>query len=92
MEIYIPAECGPNFAALLSADPSRRRLFRNIVSQLEPDGRLGDRARAYIVANHIRRGMLRTILSAIGHPFPAWAREGRAAERENADFLASYRG
>lgn len=86
-----PEDGGSNLAALLAADPGRRAVFKNIAFRLEPDGRLGDRARFYVASAPFRRATLRSVLSATGQHIPTWAREGRAAERQNADFITAYR-
>lgn len=78
-------------ARYLRADPARVRVLKIICDTLDDDGRVGDRARYYIVRKAYRRGVLRGSLNALGIPLPSWAHENAQAGAANRDFIDAYR-
>jgi hypothetical protein len=78
-------------ARYLQADPARVPVLKTICDLLDDDGRVGDRARAYVVPNPFRRAVLRGSLIALGIPLPSWAYSNAAAEAANRRFIDAYR-
>lgn len=78
-------------ARYLRADSARVRVLKIICDTLDDDGRVGDRARYYIVRKAYRRGVLRGTLNALGIPLPSWAHENAQAGAANRDFIDAYR-
>ena len=91
MTLYIPDTLPDGLVAVLAVDPPRRAAFTGIVSRLEPDRTIGDKARAFVIMTQTRKATLRSALTATGQSIPKWARDGNGADKANAAFLAEYR-
>lgn len=89
---FDPDDLGDTMLArYLRADPARVRVLKIICDTLDDDGRIGDRARYYVVRNPFRRAVLRGTLIALSIPLPSWACENAAAGAANREFIAHYR-
>ena len=74
----------------LQDNPERIPVLKTICSLLDDDGRVGDRARYYIVLNNFRRAVFRGTLAALGIPVPSWAYSNRAAALASRKFTDAY--
>lgn len=78
-------------ARYLNGHPSRTPVLQSILRMLDDDGRVGDKARYYVVRNNFRREVLRRTLGAFGIPSPTWLYESASAAEANRHFVAGYR-
>lgn len=89
---FNPDDLGDSIlTSYLRADPSRTPVLAMICGLLDDDGKVGDRARFYIVRNAFRRAVLRGTLIAEGIKLPSWAHENPAAATANWIFVQDYR-
>ena len=79
-------------ASFLRANPNRLPVLRSILSRLDDDGAVGDRARYYVVRHSFRRAVLRGALIALGFKLPTWTHETPAAAAANRLFIEAFRG
>jgi|GEM_PF-6109528 len=89
---FDPDDLGDSILArYLRADPRRLTVLETICGLLDDDGRVGDKARFYIVRNAFRRAVLRGTLIAEGINLPSWAHENPAAAKANWHFVQGCR-
>ena len=89
---FNPANIGEDtmLGRFLQDNPERIPVLKTICSLLDDDGRVGDRARYYIVLNNFRRAVFRGTLAALGIPVPSWAYSNRAAALASRKFTDAY--
>jgi len=89
---FNPDDLGDTMLArYLRADPGRLPVLKSICTRLDDNGRVGDRARYYVIRDGFRRAVLRGVLICEAIPLPSWLYETPEAGAANRDFLDRYR-